>query len=143
MAETRTRRWRHLVRIAVVAAVTLFAAVGVAVQPAAAEADDIPAAPTVHNRWYNGCSSPFGDAPGGHNFRDACNWHDLCYGGQIEGYNKAGCDRTFHEFMDTICYYNYGNSGGCRAWSAAYYAGVGIFGGSYYEGPYYRDPYYP
>src|SRR5947209_42860 len=86
MIALRTRRWRSLLRIAQLSAAALLAigasgALAVvpgqhAGAPVRAMADDPPQEP-----WYNGCSSPFGDSPGGYTFTDACNWHDLCYGG--------------------------------------------------------------
>ncbi|MCI0686473.1 MAG: phospholipase [Sporichthyaceae bacterium] len=104
--------------------------------PTASAEEGWPDASGEHDRWYNGCSAPLtGDAPGGFIFRDACNWHDLCYGGHIAGHTRESCDETFHQFMDTICYYNYGNSEACRAWSVAYYLGVRSFGGWYYLPP--------
>jgi len=139
MAVHHARRWRAFPRVglAALAALVAMTAFGVSAHvpgnhPGAAVramADDPPQEP-----WYNGCSSPFGNAPGGYDFTDACNWHDLCYGGHIANYNKLGCDTTFHQFMNTICYYNYGMTTGCLAWSNAYYAAVSLFGGPFYEG---------
>jgi hypothetical protein len=125
------------VRFFVVLGAVLVVVLGLVQTATADEGEELPPAPEAHNRWTNGCSSPFGNAPGGNDFTEACNWHDLCYGGYIDGYGKPGCDATFHQYMDTICYYNHGNSSGCRAWSAAYYWGVSWFGGWYY------DPFFP
>ena len=126
------RRFRLLALVGAV--LVALGSVVVTAGPAAAD-EDIPPAPAQVNRWYDGCTSPFGASPGGNNFTDACNWHDLCYAGRIAGYSKATCDQTFHGFMDTICYYNYGNSSNCRGWSAAYYSGVSLFGWWFYTGP--------
>ena len=83
--------------------------------------------------WYNGCDYVPND-PGGYDFTEACNWHDLCYGGHIDGHSRATCDQVFHQYMDTICYYNYGNSESCRFWAATYYGGTGVFGQCFYDG---------
>jgi hypothetical protein len=89
------------------------------------------ASPARADEPYNGCgeaNDPIPNDPGGYDFTEACNWHDMCYGGTITGYSQYQCDWTFHQYMDTICYYNYGNSTGCRFWSSAYYGGVSLFG---------------
>jgi hypothetical protein len=76
---------RRLRVLALVGAVLVALGSVVATAGPAAADDDVPAAPAEYNRWYNGCTSPFGEAPGGNTFTDACNWHDLCYAGRIAG----------------------------------------------------------
>jgi hypothetical protein len=116
-----------LIRWMLAAMVAVMGVLGVA-NPAAAQEEDQPPA----DEWYNGCTG-VSDSPGGYDFTDACNWHDLCYGGRIAGYDRAGCDSTFHQFMDTICVHAYGAASDCLFYSAAYYTGVGVFGGFFYN----------
>ncbi|MBK9127950.1 MAG: hypothetical protein IPM13_09130 [Phycisphaerales bacterium] len=78
----------------------------------------------------NGCSSPFGDAPSGVNFRGACDEHDRCY--QTLGKSRFECDNEFYADMAHLCL-AYASSewqlAECLRWAMVYYIAVRVFGG--------------
>lgn len=126
MTEVRVRAWHPLLWVVVL--VAAFVVVVVGASPSYADEEPPPPESSqAYDPWYNGCNV-VPDHPGGYNFTDACNWHDLCYGGHIADHSKSQCDGVFLDFMNTICQYWYGGATSCYMWAGAYGVGVGVFG---------------
>ena len=84
----------------------------------------------------NGISGYAPDSiPGVMNFRQACDNHDLCYGGYWgTSVSKATCDAWFYWWMEADCApRNWFSRQACRGWRDTYYAAVHEFGGGAFQ----------
>jgi hypothetical protein len=105
--------------VSIFAVVLLIFAISTTVAARTASADEI--------TWpHNGCTSPFGNAPSGVDFTNACDYHDGCY--YNHSMDKFSCDWVFYSSMRDACGWN----AYCQAWAVAYYYGVTEFGWPFY-----------
>ena len=65
-------------------------------------------------------------------FTPACNNHDVCYA--THSLSRSACDAVFYKEMVGLCKdHRDTNYYGCLSWAGLYYAGVRIFGKSFYD----------
>jgi Prokaryotic phospholipase A2 len=129
-------RWK---RLAVGAAAAAMVAGLFVVAPSIVTPEKAPQA-QAHAQYTNGCSVPtnpwWRDTPGGFNFHDACDRHDLNYVNRPHGVNEWGrsvADLIFWYDMLDVCRRYVGQQRtNCRSWAQAYYAGVRSGGWFFY-----------
>lgn len=102
-----------------------------------------PSPVAAHEPRTNGCtlSPDSGYAPVYYNFHEACDEHDLCYGGHLRGDGSAGrraCDNEFRTDMRRWCAERYDGwwerplRSNCYGVAEVYYQAVRAFGGPFF-----------